>query len=65
MLDTRLLILTMYGDDEHVPWKARIGLRVNAVSFQAKRLWNGFLSGIKPDMFLIWLVWWAICTWER
>ncbi|GMH93497.1 hypothetical protein TrVE_jg508 [Triparma verrucosa] len=64
LLDTRLLILTMYGDDEHVPWKQRVTLRVNAVSFQAKKLWGRFQGGIKPDMFLIWFFWWAICTVE-
>ncbi|GMH66299.1 hypothetical protein TL16_g04398 [Triparma laevis f. inornata] len=65
LLDTRLLILTMYGDDEHVPWRMRVGLRVNAVTFQAKKLWGRFQGGIKPDMFLIWFFWWAICTVER
>jgi len=65
MLDTRLLILTMYSESQHVPWKDRITLRVKAVTYQAKRLWRSFCSGIKPDMFLIWFVWWIICSWEE
>ena len=65
MLDTRLLILTMYSETEHVPWKDRISLRAKAVTFQAKKLWGSFCSGIKPDMFLIWFVWWIICSMEE
>ena len=65
MLDTRLLILTMYSESARVPWKDRITLRVKAVSFQAKKLWASFCSGIKPDMFLIWFVWWIICSMEE
>ena len=65
MLDTRLLILTMYSETERVPWKDRISLRVKAVNFQAKKLWGSFCSGIKPDMFLIWFVWWIICSMEE
>jgi len=65
MLDTRLLILTMFSESAHVPWKDRITLRVKAVSFQAKKLWASFCSGIKPDMFLIWFVWWIICSMEE
>ena len=65
MLDTRLLILTMYGEGQVVPWDIRIGLRLSAVIYQCRKLWSNFWSGVKLDMFLIWLCWWMICCIEQ
>jgi hypothetical protein len=60
MLDTRLLILSMYGEDKHVPWRDRFELRFRAVLYQSKNLVRDFVGGIKADLLFLVAVWWFI-----
>ena len=65
MIDTRLLLLTMYGDGQPVPLKIRVGLRARAVLFQARVMGGSFMNSVKPDIYFLFFAWWFICACEN
>jgi hypothetical protein len=64
MIDTRLLILTMYDNGKRVPLSKRVSLRAKAVWFQATLMGGQFLSSVRPDIFFLFFAWWFICACE-
>ena len=65
-LDTRLLILTEFGEDQKVPVKVKVLWRLRAVKYQLKKSLFEFWNKVRdrPNFFFLLFVWFLICCIE-